>query len=450
MSNETKKKKSGYVPWSLGCLSGGLAYIIISNLTYALTESYGMTAASVGFIFLFGRVFDGFTDFVAGFIIDRTHTKFGKARPYEIFYPIMWLFIVLCFCIPNLSSVGKVLWVLVMYNMAEAVFRTFITCAEPIRLERSFEEQKRVKAVSIAAIFTTVFSTVASIAMPILIGIFGKQPNGWLIIVSIFAIPLSIFGLIRFFFLPEDIREKEFEKKEEEKNITVKESLKALFSNKYIFMLGGAFMMRSVLVTLTSSTTNYYYTYVFGNVSAASIPSMVSALGMFSVVLLSTCCRKFGNRNTIIYGLIMAIAGFVLRYAAPTNIPVLCVATLLSGVGVLPIGYLRSVMVIDTITYGKWKTGKEVEGVYASVNGVVDKLGLGLGSVLVGLVLELGGYDGTLAVQPDTVIPAIKFMCNGLTTILCVVAIVFLVMYDLEKKMPQIKRELAEREEAKA
>lgn len=133
-----------------------------------------------------------------------------------------------------------------------------------------------------------------------------------------------------------------------------------------------------------------------------------------------------------------------MRYIAPTNLALLSVATLISGIGILPISYLRSVMVIDTMTYGQWKTGKDIEGVYASVNGVVDKLGLGLGSVIVGGILELGGYDGKLAVQPDSVIPTIKFISNALPAIICIIAVIFLIFYDLEKKMPQIKKELGE------
>lgn len=45
-----------------------------------LHERSGISAGAVGMIMLISRVFDGFSDVLMGTIIDRTHSKYGKAR----------------------------------------------------------------------------------------------------------------------------------------------------------------------------------------------------------------------------------------------------------------------------------------------------------------------------------------------------------------------------------
>ena len=49
-------------------------------LIYFYTNVVGISAGAVGMIMLLSRIFDGFSDVLMGTIIDRTHSKYGKAR----------------------------------------------------------------------------------------------------------------------------------------------------------------------------------------------------------------------------------------------------------------------------------------------------------------------------------------------------------------------------------
>lgn len=58
-----------------------LMYTMTSTLLiYFYTNVVGISAGAVGMIMLISRVFDGFSDVLMGTIIDRTHSKYGKAR----------------------------------------------------------------------------------------------------------------------------------------------------------------------------------------------------------------------------------------------------------------------------------------------------------------------------------------------------------------------------------
>ena len=89
----------GYLKWAWTSrgLSLALNVILIMQLTYYCTDMLGMGATLVGTLLLASKIFDGVTDLFVGFIIDATHTKWGKARPYEIFIVFVWGLTVLLF-----------------------------------------------------------------------------------------------------------------------------------------------------------------------------------------------------------------------------------------------------------------------------------------------------------------------------------------------------------------
>lgn len=440
MEKSKGQKWKNSILWTSGALSSGLCYLLISQLTYALTESYAMSAMSVGMIFMASRLFDGITDFIAGNIIDRTHTKWGKARIYDLAQIIAWFFVVLCFSVPSgLSEIGKIIFVFLMYNLYTSVFSTFSACANTVRLKRSLDEEGRIHAISVSGVAASLFATVISIALPLLIGKFGNQPYGWTIIALIFAVPNCLLSLIRFIFLPEKYTDDEKEAKKEQ--IGIIESVKLLITNKYAIILLIMTLFRALIVTATGSAGTYYFTYVYGDVTAASIPAMVSMITVFAAALLPVLVKKLGNKKTVMYALILGIAAFLLRYLMPTNLIWYTLMNLVTTTSTLPISYLGDVMLIDAMEYGRWKNGKTPEGVYASVRSISDKLGLGFGSAVMGIILQSGALAGG-----GYTAASIQFLNNGFPAFGWFICVVVLLFYDLDKKMPQVKKELAERE----
>lgn len=81
------------------------------QITYYCTNSLGLSPGIVGTLLLVSKLFDGFTDLIAGLIIDKTKTKYGKARPYELCILGVWICTVLLFSTPNFGRAGKIIWV---------------------------------------------------------------------------------------------------------------------------------------------------------------------------------------------------------------------------------------------------------------------------------------------------------------------------------------------------
>lgn len=87
---------------------------------------FGLAAATIGTLMLLSRLLDGISDLVMGSIIDRTHTRWGKARPWILFSAIpMGLGLVLMFSIPQtLPYMGKLIFACVTYVLMAAVIYT--------------------------------------------------------------------------------------------------------------------------------------------------------------------------------------------------------------------------------------------------------------------------------------------------------------------------------------
>ena len=74
-----------------------------------------------------------------------------------------------------------------------------------------------------------------------------------------------------------------------------------------------------------------------------------------------------------------------------------------------------------------------------------QKLGLGIGQVVLGLVLDMGGYDGAAAAQSESAKTAISFIYNWLPVGMIVVTFIIMLTYKLDKELPKIQKELEER-----
>lgn len=393
------------------------------QLTYYCTDMLGMGATLVGTLLLASKIFDGVTDLFVGFIIDATHTKWGKARPYEIFIVFVWGLTVLLFSAPEMSTTGKAIFVFVLYTLINSVCATFLNGGDAVYLARSIRSEKnRVSVMSFNGGIIMLVSIVISMLLPQLIAGMGSTKEGWTTMALIFAIPCAIIGMFRFIFVKEvvDDNQPSDQQKEEVQKISLKHSLKCVFSNKYIM----------------------------GNIGLATLVSIGSMLTPVIMLIFPVLSRKFGTVPILRAGAVLGVVGYGIRILGGTNLVTLTLGSVIGGVAILPVSMMISIYLIDTMDYGEWKTGTRVEGMLASVNSFSSKLGSGIASGMVGLIMGLAGYDGSLATQSATALTSIQVLFNYVPMVLMVVLLILGIAYKLDKELPQIKADLAKKHEA--
>ena len=86
---EKKPEDKRYLKWyhkvayGSGDLACNLGYGLIGSfIMIYLTNTVGLNSAIIGTLMMFSKFLDGVTDVFFGSLMDRTHTKLGKARPW--------------------------------------------------------------------------------------------------------------------------------------------------------------------------------------------------------------------------------------------------------------------------------------------------------------------------------------------------------------------------------
>ena len=124
-----KVTKLFYLVYSLPVIGYGLVVALLGYVSYFAMNVLGLPALLVGNLILASKIFDGVTDIIGGFIIDHTHTRFGKARPYDWAYVGFCLAALLFFCIPKMTTVATAICVFLVYTLIYS--RRFIPAHRP-------------------------------------------------------------------------------------------------------------------------------------------------------------------------------------------------------------------------------------------------------------------------------------------------------------------------------
>ena len=118
------------VGYGSGDIAGNVVYAFLSSFVMIyLTNTVGLNPGIVGTLIAFSKLLDGVTDIFFGSLIDKTHSKMGKARPWMLYgYIGCAITLVAIFAIPtNLGQFAQYAWFLIAYTLLNAVFYTLPT-----------------------------------------------------------------------------------------------------------------------------------------------------------------------------------------------------------------------------------------------------------------------------------------------------------------------------------
>ena len=413
---------------------------VLLQVQYYCTDALGLAPGLVGMVLLASKLFDGFSDLIAGFIIDKTHSRLGKARPYEFCIMLAWLFTVFMFSTPaNFGTTGKLIWVFVTYTMICSVFQTFLNASDSVYMSRAFlSADDQTKILSFGSPIQMICSIAAGATLPILINMFGKQPGGWTKISLIFAVPYGILGMARFLFIKEVPLD---EKEETSDHLTFKMLLDNIRTNKYIFIVSVFALLSGLIQNGGSAVSTYYFQYIYGDLNVAGLFGALGIITPFILVIMPLLMKKWSLAKLSLIGAVLGVIGNLIKFAGGTNLVTLIIGNLIAMIPLM-VTCMVNIFLIECMDFGEWRNGVRVEGALASIKGFADKLGAGLASVLVGFVLQFAGYDGNAAVQSASANHAIIALYSLVPLALYVLQFIVMKQYDLDQKLPGIREEL--------
>ena len=426
--------------WSVRGGSTGVALMVMGYLTIFCTNTLGVPAATVGILLLASKLLDGVTDIFAGFIVDKTNTKIGRGRPYELCVVGLWAATVgLFLCPASWTLTLKCIWIFIMYALANSIFMTFLNANGTVYMIRAFNNPKHYISLSTyGGLIPMVVVVIFNIVFPILMGTMATSQGGWVTLVLIFAVPMTLLGLLRFFVVKEkyDTDAKAGEKLE------IKDVITVLKNNKYIYMIALATLVMNFVTNMGVGV--YYFTEIVGNVGLMGALAAVQMIAIPMMFVLPQILKKTTVIKVIRVGILVVIAGNIINFFAGSNFPMLAVGAVLGGGGAVPISMLSGLLIIDCAEYNEYKGLFRLEGSLSAVNGFANKIGAGLGAGMLGILLGMAGYDETLAVQGLAQGPGAVMMIRMLYSLVpaALYFIVYLVLhlYKLDKIMPEVRR----------
>ncbi len=436
--------------WMTRSLSMAMVNIVLMQITFYTTDTLGLNPVIIGMLMLGAKIFDAFTDLIASYIIDHTHTRWGKARPFELCIVPIWVLVVAFFSTPDMSDTAQYVYIFVVYVLLSCVFMTFLNTQDSTYLRRSLRGGQRIsKVLSRKGVLQMLLSGLGHAALPQLIVLWGDQPGGWTKITLVYAIPMMLLGLVRMLTikeLPEEVLNggKSAEKKQAEPKLDFKTSVNALFRNRYMWMVAGMVLVCHFGQNIVSAVNTHFFKYVVGDVGFMSYISLIGVLPTFLVLFMPAAIKRIGAMGFIRIGLFCSLAGFALVGVFSRVLPLVIVGQVLGTAGLGLFTTFSSFFVIQCMAYGEWKTGYKLESMMDAMPSFATKIGQGVAASLAGFGLTLIGFDAQLDTQS-------AFTQGGLTAMVSVVPLVFVVlallltqMYrHLDKNIMKVDEDLA-------
>lgn len=447
--NEKAVGAGRMLAWQSRAVSQGCVLMAVGYLTIYCTDTLKMPPALVGTLLVISKLLDGATDIVAGYIVDRTNTKWGKGRPYELCIIGMWLSTWFMFsCRPSFSLVAKSAWVLCAYVLVNSVFYTFLNANATVYMVRAFKYEEQYVAVNTYGNFISVVGVlVFNIVFPMAVAKYAVTAAGWSKLIAVIGCPMTIIGMMRFLFIKETVNvDRNVETNEKEK-VNLTEVKKILTRNPFIYMVALTLFVMNFVSSMGVGT--YYFKYIVGDLSKLGVITAVQAISIPMLFVYSIIIKKLSTAKLIFIGCLFSVAGGIINFIAMGNMALLGIGALCTGIGSAPIGMVSMLLIVECADYNEWKGLQRMEGTLGSVTGFASKVGAALGSGALGILLTLSGYVGDAEIIPDTAIMMLRSLNGLIPAALWVLVAAGMWMYQrLDKLMPEIKRSLAENHEA--
>jgi sugar (glycoside-pentoside-hexuronide) transporter len=421
------------VSYGLGEFACSVVWSLVSSyLLFFYTDVFGLAGAAVAILLLVARVWDCVVDPLLGLIMERTNTKMGRFRPYIIFGAVfLCIFNILTFYTPSFTGIWKIVYAGVTYLLL-GTFHSMVNVpygALATVMSRNTDERTRLN--SFRGFFGTMAGILTGAAVMPLIQILGHGNNqrGYFyaaVVLSVVSMPMLILTFIN---------SKEIITPAKEERPTVKESLKAVVSNKQLLMVFASLFILFTGLFQRLGTLVYYCIYDLHRPDLIAVLFTLLSVCMAIGSFVPPIATKYIEKRTLLQiGLAITGLAFCGIYLVPAaNITMIIV---LSVVACIPLGFngiMIFSMTADCIDDNQVKTGLRSDGAIYSFTSLVTKISNALVGTISVVFLGLVGYVAN-AQQTPQAIHGINFIVNLLPGLMFLAAIIPMFFYKITKE----------------
>ena len=461
---KASEKWLGYLLGPAGALL--LNAVLSTYLNVYYTDVLNLTTVWDGmFLTVFpiiSKIIDAITNIIMGYIIDRTKTSEGKARPWILVSaPLLAVTGVLLFTVPSGNQTVQVIWVMVSYNLFYSFAYTIFNMSHNLMVPLSTRDTEKRGTLSVFNQITTIMMSgiiVALIFPMAVMPLLGVDKSKWITtmcILSILALPLT---LLEYYFTKERVTLEDADTPNEEKT-PYKLLLKAIFKDRYMVLILLYFLIYTVGSQFKNLGLVYFCNYVLGTYNDGTTQTLISVVGGISmgigIFAVWPLAKKFGKRNLTMAGFVLYAIGSGICWMFPTNMVVVIIGQFIKNIGGLPCSYVFMALFADVLDHLEWKNHFRCDGVAMSIYNTIAVASVGIVTGLFNMLLAKTGYVAPyynaagelVAVQSESVKSAITFSFVGLETITAVILVIILAFIPVEKYIKKEQQEIKERKE---
>lgn len=458
-----KEKWLGYLLGPAGALL--LNAVLATYLNVYYTDVLKLTGVWGGaFLVIFpiiSKIVDAITNVAMGYIIDRTRTKEGKARPWLLLSaPLLAVTGILLFTVPSGSETVQIIWVMVSYNLFYSFAYTIFNMSHNLMVPLSTRDTTQRGSLSVFNQIATIMMSgilVALVFPMVIMPAIGADKSKWIVLMSVLSILALPLTLLEYFFTKERVTLEN--QGTEEAAIPFRAQLKAIFTDRYMLIIYAYFLIYTFGTSIKNLSLVYFCNYVLGTYNDGITQTLISVIGgipmgigIFAVWPLA---KKFGKRNVTLVGFILYAIGSAVCWLFPTNMVIMLVGQFIKNIGGLPCSYVFMALFADVLDHVEWRSGIRCDGIAMSVYNIIAVAMVGICTGVFNGMLSQSGYVAPSVVggvtvaaeQSAAVKSAITFGFVGLEVITGIILAVLLLFLNVEKNIDKEQAEIKARRE---
>ena len=395
--------------YGLGDFASNLIFATLSAfLMFYYTDIFGLSAAAVGTLLFVARATDAVWDLYLGTLVDRTRTRWGQCRPYLVFgAPILALCTIATYTVPEGSDAYKLGYAYVTYTLLMVSYSlvNIPYSAMPALMTDDARDRTTLAAFRM---FLAIFASMLVGALTLkLVSVFGgsNKPMGYQTTMTVTALLSMVLFWVCAAFTRERVPPVHQPKE-------VRKDLKVLVAGRAWWMMALMGLCVYTALSITAGSVIYYFKYVVGVESRASLYFVLAGGALMVGILLSVqLTKRFCKRKVMMVA--ASVSGFfyaVFYFVDPQSMAqVFGVGFLIQMFNGITTPILWS-MVADTADDAELRSGRRMVGLTTSSIAFSQKFGLGVGGAIAGMLLASIGYQANVAQTPEVV--------HGLTIIM--------------------------------
>ena len=410
------------------------------------TDIFGLENSAVGWLLFIVPLSVAALNPIAGLLADRTNTRWGKFRPYLLWGAIPYgVFGVLMFANPDLPAHGKLVFAYVTYALVLIAYVAVNTPYGALMgvMSASSEDRTSLSSFRFGCAFLGAFligGFVPSLKK-MLTPLNGGPADGFRNTMTIFAVISVAMFIYTFANTRERVQAPAGQK------TSLGRDLRDLLSNTPWLVLFFVGFLNLANTGLRNGAGTFYFKYNVGDEIAQGRFNQVGFLCFIAGALATKLfTARFSRRSLMIWlTMINALGIGACYFVNPHNLPLLYALNIVASFAAGPTPAIVWSMYADTADYGEWKFGRRATGLIFSATVFIQKVGLALGSGMIGWLNSYFGYVPN-ATQTPAALHGINLMFALLPGALALLAGLATYFYMLDEPLvKQIERELAAR-----